>query len=117
MSISTSAVKPKSENEVLIPANNIDLILDSIDEVMKTHSKTNVSIVFDGLSDLLSSLDPERTFTFLRNGLQELSSERTTSLFLLNTSAHDPQLVSRLRSMFYDQIIYRKAGLQAVKLS
>jgi DNA-binding Lrp family transcriptional regulator len=117
MSISTSAVKPKSENEVLIPTNNIDLILDSIDKVMKTHSKANVSIVFDGLSDFLSSLDPERTRTFLRHALQILSSERTTAIFLLNTSAHDPQIVSRLRSMFYDQMIYRKAGLQAVKLS
>jgi hypothetical protein len=117
MSISTSTVKPKSENEVFIPANNIDLILDSIDKVMKTHSKTNLSIVFDGLSDLLSSLDPERTFTFLRKGLQALSSESTTAIFLLNSSAHDPQIVSRLRSMFYDQMIYRKVGLQAVKLS
>jgi DNA-binding Lrp family transcriptional regulator len=117
MSTSTSAIKPKSKNEVVIPANNTDLISDSIDEVMKTHSKTNRSIVFDGLSDLLSSLDPERTFTFLRHVLQTLSSERTTALFLFNTSAHDPKIVSRLRSMFYDQMIYRKAGLQAVKLS
>ena len=117
MSTSTSAIKPKSKNEVVIPANNTDLISDSIDEVMKTHSKTNRSIVFDGLSDLLSSLDPERTFTFLRHVLQTLSSERTTALFLFNTSAHDPQIVSRLRSMFCDQMIYRKAGLQPVKLS
>ncbi len=117
MSISTSAIQPGSENEVLIPTNNIDLILDSIENVTKAHSNANVSIVFDGLSDLLSSLGPERTFTFLRHALQTLSSERTTALFLFNTSAHDPQLVSRLRSMFYDQLLYRKSGLQAIKLS
>ena len=117
MSISTSAIQPRSENEVLIPTNNIDLILDSIDNVTKAHSNANVSIVFDGLSDLLSSLDPERTFTFLRHALQTLSSERTTALFLLNTSAHDSKTVSRLRSMFYNQLVYRKAGLQMVKLS
>jgi len=117
MSISTSTIKPKSENEVLIPTNNTDLISDSIDKVMKTHSKANASIVFDGLSDLLSSLEPERTFTFLRHVLQALSSEKTTSLFLLNTSAHDSKIVSKLRSMFYDQMVYRKVGLQAVKLS
>jgi len=117
MSISTSAIQPGSENEVLVPANNTDLILDSIDEIVKTYSNTNVSIVFDGLSDLLSSLGPERTFTFLRHALQMLSSERTTSLFLFNTSAHDPKVVSRLRSMFYNQLVYRKTGLQMVKLS
>jgi DNA-binding Lrp family transcriptional regulator len=117
MSISTSAIQSKSENEVFIPANNIDLILDSIDNVTKAYPEANVSIVFDGLSDLLSSLGPERTFTFLRHALQILSSERTTALFLLNTSAHDPKIVSRLRSVFYNQLVYRKVGLQAVKLS
>jgi hypothetical protein len=117
ISISTSTIKPRSENEVLIPTNNIDLIQDSIDNVTKAYPKANVSIVFDGLSDLLSSLDPERTFTFLRHALQTLSSEKTTALFLLNPSAHDPKTVSRLRSMFYDQLVYRKAGLQMVKLS
>jgi len=117
MSISTSTIQLGSENEVLIPANNIDLILDSIDNVTKAYPEANVSIVFDGLSDLLSSLDPERTFTFLRHALQTLSSEKTTALFLLNTSAHDPKIVSRLRSVFYNQLVYRKAGLQAVKLS
>ena len=117
MSTSTSAIQPGSENEVLVPANNIDLIQDSVDNVTKAHPEANVSIVFDGLTDLLSSLDPERTFTFLRHALQTLSSERTTALFLLNTSAHDPQIVSRLRSMFYDQLVYRKVGLQPVKLS
>ncbi|UCE15664.1 MAG: hypothetical protein JSV12_07285, partial [Candidatus Bathyarchaeota archaeon] len=77
-----------------------------------------VSIVFDGLSDLLSSsLNSERTFTFLRHVLQTLSSKKTTVLFLLNTSAHDPKTVSRLRSMFYDQITYGKTGLQTVKRS
>jgi len=116
-SISPSTIQPGSENEVLMPANNIDLIQDSIDNVTKAHPKANVSIVFDGLSDPLSSLDPERTFTFLRHVLQTLSSEKTTALFLLNTSAHDPKTVSRLRSMFYDQLLYRKAGLQTVKLS
>ncbi|MCW3994323.1 MAG: hypothetical protein NWE85_07160, partial [Candidatus Bathyarchaeota archaeon] len=117
MSISTSTIQPGSENEVLIPANNIDLTQDSIDNVTKAYPEANGSIVFDGLSDLLSSLDPERTFTFLRHALQTLSSERTTALFLLNPSAHDPKIVSRLRSEFYDQLVYREVGLQAVKLS
>jgi len=116
-SISTSAIQPGSKNEVLMPVNNIDLILDSIENITKAYSEANVSIVFDGLSDLLSSLDPERTFTFLRHTLQLLSSERANALFLLNSSAHDPKIVSRLRSMFYNQLVYRKVGLQAIKLS
>jgi len=116
-SISTSTIQPQSENEILVPTNNIDLILDLIAKVAKTYPEANMSVVFNGLSGLITSLDPERTFTFLRHALQTLSSERTTVLVLFNTSAHDQKIVSRLRSMFNDQIIYGKMGLQAVKLS
>jgi len=117
ISISTSTIKPRSENEVLIPANNIDLTLDSIDNVTKAYPEANVSIVFDGLSDLLSSFDPERTFTFLRHALQTLSSERTTALFLLNTGAHDAEVVSRLRNLFSNQLAYDRNGLEIMKIS
>jgi len=116
-STSTSTIQSISENEALIPANNIDLILDSIDNISKTYPKTNVSIVFDGLSDLLSSLDPERTFAFLRRALQTLSSERTTALFLLNTGAHETEVVFRLRNLFSNQLTYSKNGLEIVKTS
>jgi KaiC/GvpD/RAD55 family RecA-like ATPase len=115
ISISTSTVQPKYENEVSIP-DNIDLILDFIVKITKTYSETNVFIVFDGLSELLISLDPERTLTSLRHALQILSSRRITALFLLNTSAHDPKTVSRLRSMFYNQLAHGKEGLQVLKL-
>jgi len=115
-SISESAIKKESENEVLIPANNIDLILDSLDNVIKAYPEANVSIVFDVLSDLQLSRNPERTFNFINQALQILSSRRLTALFLFNTSAHDLKIVSRLRNVFYNQLVYGKAGLQAVKL-
>ena len=115
-SVSESAIKKESENEVLIPANNIDLILDSLDNVIKAYPEANVSIVFDVLSDLPSSRNPERTFNFINQALQILSSRRLTALFLFNTSAHDLKIVSRLRNVFYNQLVYGKAGLQAVKL-
>jgi hypothetical protein len=116
MSTSTSNIQPESESEILIPAGNIDLIQDLIAKVAKTYSETNVSIVFDGLTDLLTSLEPERTLTFLHNALQTLSSKRITALLLLNSTAHDQKTLSRLRSMFYTQIAYGKEGLQIIKL-
>ncbi len=117
MSTSTSTIQSISENEVLMPADNIDLIRDSINNVTKTYSKTNLSVVFDGLSDLLSSLNSERAFAFLRQALHTLSSERTTALFLLNTGAHETEVVSRLRNLFSNQLVYSKSGLEIVKTS
>jgi hypothetical protein len=58
----------------------------------------------------------EKSFIFLRHALDMLSSEKITGLFLLNTSAHDQKTVSVLRSLFHNQLAYRKEGLQAVKL-
>jgi hypothetical protein len=46
-----------------------------------------------------------------------LSPENITSLFLLNTSAHDAEEVSHLRSLFSNQLAYSKNGLEIVKTS
>jgi hypothetical protein len=116
-SISTSIPKSSSENTVLLPAKNTPLILEAIDKILKTNADTNVCFVFNILSELLTSTGREKTFTFLRHALDLLSSEKTTSLFLLNTSAHEPKMVSQLRNLFNNQLTYDKNGLEIVKTS
>jgi hypothetical protein len=116
-SISTSTPKSSSENTVLLPAKNAPLILDTLSKVLKTYADANVCFVFNILSELLSTIGRERTFTFLRHALDMLSSEKITSLFLLNTSAHDADVVSRLRNLFSNQLTYSKNGLEIMKTS
>jgi len=116
-SISTSIPKSTSENTVLLPAKNAPLILDALSKVLETYADANICFVFDILSDLLTSIGRDRTFTFLRQGLDMLSSEKITSLFLLNTSAHETEVVSRLRNLFGNQLTYSKNGLEIVKTS
>jgi hypothetical protein len=114
-SISTSIPKSTSENEVLLPAKNAPLILDALSKVLETYKDANVCFVFDILSDLLTSIGREKTFIFLRHALDMLSSEKTTSLFLLNTDAHEPEVVSRVRRLFPNMLTYKKGGLKLVK--
>ena len=116
-SLSTSIPKSTSENKVLLPAKNTPLILDAISKVLEAHAGANVCFVFDILSELLSTVGREKTFTFLRYALDILSSEKTTSLFLLNTSAHETEVVSQLRNLFSNQLAYNKNGLDVVKAS
>jgi len=116
-SISTSTPKSTSENTVLLPAKNTPLILDALSKILETYEDVNICFVFDILSDLLTTVGRERTFTFLRHALDLLSSERVTSLFLLNTSAHETEVVSRLRNLFSNHLAYDKNGLEAVKTS
>jgi hypothetical protein len=116
-SLSTSTPKSTSEHTVLLPAKNAPLILDALSKMLETYADANVCFVFDILSELLSTIGRERTFTFLRQALDMLSSEKVTSLFLLNTGAHDTEVVSRLRNLFSNQLAYNKNGLEIVKTS
>jgi hypothetical protein len=116
-SISTSTPKSTSENKVLLPAKNAPLILDALSKVLETYADANVCVVFDILSELLTIIGQEKTFTFLRHALDLLSSEKTTSLFLINTGAHETEVVSRLRNFFSNQLAYDKNGLQIMKTS
>jgi len=116
-SFSTSIPQLSSENTVLLPAKNVPLILDALSKVLETYADANVCFVFDILSDLLTTTGSERTFTFLRHALDMLSSKKITSLFLLNTNAHEPQVVSRIRGLFHNLLTYEKDELKAVKIS
>lgn len=116
-SISTSSPESSSKNTIILPAKNAPLILDAIGKVSETYENTRVCFVFDILSELLSTVGRERTFTFLRYALDILSSKKTTSLFLLNTGAHETEVVSRLRNFFSNQLAYNKNGLEVAKIS
>jgi hypothetical protein len=116
-SFSTSTPQSTSENTVVLPAKNAPLILDAVNKVLETYEDANVCFIFDILSELLSTVGREKTFTFLRYAFDLLSSEKTTSLFLLNTGAHDAEVVSRLKNLFSTQLTYSKNGLEVVKTS
>jgi len=116
-SLSTSTPKSISENTMLLPAKSSPLILDTIIKVLKTYTNANACFVFDIISDLLTTIGREKTFTFLRHALDMLSSKRITSLFLLNTSAHQTEVVSQVRNLFSNQLAYDKNGLEIMKTS
>jgi len=114
-SVSTSIPKSTSENTVLLPANNMPLILDAINKVLEIYADANICFVFDILSETLTSLEPEKTYRFLHYALEMLASEKTTALFLFNPSAHEPQVVSSLKNLFSNQLTYDKNGLEIIK--
>jgi len=115
MSFSTSTPESISENEILLPANNTALILDSLSKVLETRHEENVFLVFDSLSELVASTGLEKTYSFLHYVLDMLSSANATALFLLNTSAHEPKVVSCIRELFHNQLTCKEDQLKVVK--
>ncbi|UCE15769.1 MAG: MEDS domain-containing protein [Candidatus Bathyarchaeota archaeon] len=116
-SVSTSIPKSTSENTVFLPANNVSLVLDAINKVLETSGDANICFVFDILSEMLTSAGREKTYLFLNHALNMLASGKVTALFLLNPSAHESQVVSSLRRLFSNQLVYGKNGLEATKTS
>lgn len=105
-----------SENEMLLPSNDASLMLDALDQTLKTHPDDKISMVFDNLSDLILSFGFEKTYNFVKYATDMLSSPRITALFLLNQTAHDPNVSSSLRGLFTNQISIEKDGIHAIKL-
>lgn len=112
-----TAPKEVSENEVLLPSNNISLMLDVMDKALKANPHDVINVIFDNLSDLVLSLGFEKTYHFTKYAAEILASSRVTALFLLNASAHDPEVVQSLRNLFENQICFGKEGIHTVKLS
>jgi len=117
LSNSTSVPRSASEREVLLPVNNMSLILDAVSKILETSEDSNVCFVFDVLSELLTSIGTHKVFIFLRYALDMLSSDKTTSLFLLNTSAHKAEVASLIRGLFYNLLTYKQTGIEVVKIS
>jgi len=115
-SISTSTTQSPSENEIILPADNPALILDSLNKVLEAHSLANVCLVFGNLSELLISMGQEKTYVFLHHALNMLFPQTVTALFFLNSNAHEPRVVSYLRELFNNQLAYEKNRLTVTKI-
>jgi len=106
-----------SENKILLPANDSSLLLDALNKVLKAYPERNSNVVFDDLSSLILMIGFEKAYGFLRYALELLALENGTSLFLFDPRAHDIKVASGIRSLFSDQITYRKEELRVVRMS
>jgi len=105
------------DNEILLPLNNTSLLLEALNQMAYMNPDGNVSIVFDSISGLILSIGFEKTYSFMCYALEVLTSDRITALFLLNPHAHDPNVVSSLRGLFNNQLVYNAHEMRAVKIA
>jgi len=117
LSTSTPTSESKAENEVILPAKNMVLLKDTLNKVLEEHAQINIFLVFDKLSELINLVGFDKTYKFLLDLTEMLSKTKATAIFLLNKSAHEPQVVSRIRGLFHNLLTSDKDGLKVVKLS
>lgn len=106
----TSSSKKISKNEILIPTNDLSILLDAFIKVSKTAKEKAVTILFDNLSDTILMCGFEKTYKFLRFLLETLSSPEVTTLFIFNPTAHDTAISSSIRGLFHFRLTDWRVG-------
>jgi len=117
LSTSISTPESTSKTEILLPVENLALILDSLSKVLEENDNINTFLVFDKISEIINLVGFDKTYKFLRYVSEMLFQTKTTALFLLNSSAHELQMVSQIRALFPNLLTYDKDGLKIVKTS
>jgi hypothetical protein len=100
--------KEESENVVLIPAFDSSLILDSMNKTIEAYASTPFTMIFDNISHQIFTLGTERAYSFVRQALELMVSNRITGVFLLNYPAHDIKTVSMFENLFDLELISRQ---------
>jgi len=85
--------------------------------ILEENAERPLNLIYDSLTDLALSTDSRTAYRFAMNSLRQLSDPRTTALFLLNPSAHEPKDVSSLRGLFSSQVFYGKEGMSRIKFA
>lgn len=108
-----------SEGEVALPARNLSLMGEAIDNALKVSEQdtTSLSVVFDDLSNLILSVGFEKAYRFLTLVLEMLHSGGATSLFLLNSRSLNEKQSSAIRGLFSNQVTFENEQMQIIKLA
>jgi hypothetical protein len=115
MSASTSTLRPVSDNQIVLPADNTPLVLDSLQEILSRTSDETMLLIFDNMSELIMCVGFDKAYKFLLCAIEMVSSKPSTVLFLINKSAHGAQETSRVRGLFQNILLYENNILQVIK--
>lgn len=103
------------ENELLIPRNDMAVMLDLIDKTVKSTAGTPVTLVFDSITDFVIYLGFESTYKFLKQANEILSRPGASGVYLVTSGAHDDRVMSLTRSLFRTHAVYDKGGVRITR--
>lgn len=116
MSSDVSYPKPTGKpNEVLVPQNDVSVILHLISQTLGSTEGSGIAVIFDNVSDLILSSGFENTYKFLKQANQVLSEPRITSIFLMTKNAHSEREVLLMKSLFANHLSIDSDGLHRLK--
>jgi hypothetical protein len=116
MTSKVSYPKPTElQNEVLVPQNDQAVLLDLIDKTVVSTAEGKASVIFDSISDLILYLGFEGSYKFIKQANEILSLPKVSGLFLLTSGAHEDKILSLIRSLFPNHLLYDARGLKLTR--
>lgn len=95
-----SYARPEGESLFLLPVYDTSQILDFLHKTVEAYSSSSLTIIFDSVSHFILTLGTERAYSFVRQALELIVSDKITAVFLINSRAHDKRTISMLESLF-----------------
>jgi hypothetical protein len=106
------------EHEMLIPVENA-LLLEAVENVVKSGLGGKVALVFDNISDLIVNLGFENTYKFLREALEIISGATVkgsvASLFSITHAGQEASMITMVRSLFSSHLLFDQEGLRSTR--
>ena len=97
--------KIESDNRVLLPSYDSSLLLDSLNRTIEVYQGSSFMILFDDISHWLFGLGLDRTYSIARQAMELMASNNITSIFSINSKAHDQKTLSTFENLFDMEII------------
>lgn len=85
--------------------------------ILQKHEEQPLSLVYDNLTDLALSTNPQTAYKFASNATERLSDPKITALFLLNPAAHDSKDVYSLKGLFSSQATIGREGIGNIRIT
>ncbi len=118
-SMTSQATYPRQAGqgaEVLVPHDDPAVLLDLTANTLQANENRRALMIFDSISDLIISLGFERAYAFLKSQKEILAREpNVTALFVAKRNAQDERIMSLIRGLYTDHLLYDSSGLKVTR--
>jgi hypothetical protein len=105
-------------NQMLVPENDLTILLDTLRKTVVSVPSSPVGIVFDNVSDMIISSGLEGTLKFIKRANEILCGrDNIVSVFLLARGAHEERVVNLIQNAFENHLVFDAGGLKLKRTS
>lgn len=103
------------ENELLVPQNDMAVLLDLLDKTLSSTAATPLALVFDSITDLVLYLGFESAYKFLKQANEIVAKPGVSAVYLMIRGAQDERTTNLVKSLFRMHAAFDEEGLRVTR--